>query len=84
MKLNFKNVSSEAYDQLKGEMSRIGVEIEGDNGTISAKGVEGSYNRNAEANTLEITIDKTPFILSKNFVGKKIKEVVTKAGGEVV
>ncbi len=84
MKLQFKNITPEVFEKLKKAIGKIGVDINSDKGAIAAKGIEGSFERNPTANTLEIVIDKTPFVLPKKLIGSKIKDVVKDVGGEVI
>jgi len=83
MNLQFKNVTTDVFDKLKEEMNKIGVDIEGEHGDITTKGIEGSFNRDTEKETLEIAIEKTPFILPKRLVIHTITKVITENGGEV-
>lgn len=82
-KLEYKNVTPEVFEGLKGEMDKIGVSISGDKGNISTKGIKGRFDRDVDNNTLEIIIDKTPFVLPESFITSKITEAITKNGGEV-
>ena len=83
MKLSYKNITEEVYALLKEEIAKIGVEIEGDKGDITTKGIRGRFDRNPEDNTLEIVLDRTPFVMPKTFVAGQISKTVTKVGGDL-
>jgi hypothetical protein len=65
-------------------MSKIGVDITGDQGNISAKGIKGSFHRDPVNGDLVIQIDKTPMLLPSSFIANKITSVITENGGEAV
>ncbi len=83
MNLQFKNVTNEVFEKLREEMNKIGVDIEGEQGDITTKGIRGSFSRDMDNDTLEIEIEKTPIILPKKLVVHTITKVITENGGEV-
>ncbi len=65
-------------------MGKMGVIMGDDSGDFSTKGVKGTYDINAEEETLEIVINKTPIFLPKKMIASQIRESVEKMGGEVI
>ncbi len=84
MQLRFKNITPEIYSKIKHVMGKMGVIMGDENGDFSTKGVKGTYNINAEEETLEISINKTPILLPKKMIAGQIKDAVEKMGGEVI
>lgn len=82
-KLAFKNVTPKVYEGLKKELKNFGVEIAGNQGDISAKGIKGSFNRDTASETLQITINKTPMLLPTSMLAGQITGLVERLGGEV-
>lgn len=84
MQLKFKNITPEIYSKLKHVMGKMGVEMEGESGDISTKGIKGNYALNADDETLEIAITKTPMLVPKKIIAGQIKDSIVKMGGEVI
>ncbi|MEM9991364.1 MAG: hypothetical protein AAF738_06335 [Bacteroidota bacterium] len=81
--LAYKNINSKGWEKLKRAMKDFGVEIEGDQGDISAKGIKGSFKRDADSETLEIIINKTPMLLPSGILAGQITGLVERLGGKV-
>lgn len=82
-KLAFKNITPKVYEGLQRELNGFGVQIEGERGNISARGIKGSFDRDAANETLQIVISKTPMLLPTSMLANQITGLVERLGGEV-
>lgn len=51
---HFSGVSPDAFNQLKGRLQQLGLNLQGESGNINEKGVKARYNYNAESSHLAI------------------------------
>ena len=51
---HFAGVSPEAFNQLKGRLQQLGLNLQGNNGNINEKGVKARYNYSPESGELAI------------------------------
>ena len=51
---HFSGVNPDAFDQLKGRLQQLGLNLQGNNGNISEKGVKARYNYSPESGELAI------------------------------
>lgn len=51
---HFSGVNPDAFDQLKGRLKQLGLNLQGNSGNISEKGVKARYNYSPESGQLDI------------------------------
>ena len=82
----YTGISPEVYSALKSKLSGFGINLEGNNGKVSEKGVSAEYNFNEASQTLAINNVNVSFPASMMFSTDKvlgmISEAVTNAGGK--
>ena len=68
----------EVLFQVEGDIKKEGGTLRGDvnSGTISLKGVEGSYK--VEGDLIKITITKKPFVVTENYVKTELMKYFDK------
>ncbi|NDK55550.1 hypothetical protein [Pontibacter fetidus] len=52
--VHFTSVSPEAFNQLRDKLKQLGLTLQGNEGTISEKGVNATYNYSPEQQSLQI------------------------------
>ena len=82
----YSGISPEVYNALKSKLSGFGINLAGNNGKVSEKGVSAEYNFDEANQTLAINNVDVSFPASMMFSSDKvlgmITEAVTKAGGK--
>ena len=82
----YTNVDDSVFNNLKSKLSGMGINLQGNSGRISEKGVNADYSFDPETRTLAISNVKVGFPASMMFSSDKvlgmITEAVTKAGGK--
>lgn len=82
----YTGISPEVYSALKSKLSGFGINLEGNNGKVSEKGVSAEYNFDEANQTLAINNVNVSFPASMMFSTDKvlgmITEAVTNAGGK--
>ncbi len=51
---HFTGVTPDAFNQLKGRLQQLGLNLQGENGNLSEKGVKARYNYSPESGELAI------------------------------
>lgn len=82
----YVGITSEIYSNLKSKLSALGIDLQGDSGKISQKGVSAEYAYNPDNQSLTINNIKVGFPASMMFssdkIVEKITEAVKQAGGQ--
>lgn len=82
----YTGISPEVYNALKSKLSGFGINLQGNNGKVSEKGVSAEYNFDEANQTLAINNVNVSFPASMMFSTDKvlgmITEAVTNAGGK--
>ena len=82
----YTGISPEVYSALKSKLSGFGINLQGNNGKVSEKGVSAEYNFDEANQTLAINNVNVSFPASMMFSTDKvlgmITEAVTNAGGK--
>jgi hypothetical protein len=82
----YSGISPEVYNTLKNKLSGFGIELKGNTGKISEKGVSAEYNFDESNQTLSISNVNVSFPASMMFSPEKIlgviSETIAKAGGK--
>ncbi|HSI90945.1 MAG TPA: hypothetical protein VK927_07490 [Adhaeribacter sp.] len=83
---NYSGITPEVYTELKSKLSGLGINLEGNTGKVSEKGVSAEYNFDEVNRTLAINNVNVSFPASMMFSPEKvlgmISETITKAGGQ--
>jgi len=81
----YSGISSQVYDQLRSKLSGFGINMAGNNGRISEKGVSAEYNYDEATQTLAVNNVKVGFPASMMYSSDKIIDQITqevqRAGG---
>ncbi|CAN5315676.1 hypothetical protein BH23BAC1_BH23BAC1_50530 [soil metagenome] len=84
----YKGITSEVYNKLRDQLSIVGIDMEGNSGIISEKGISANYNYEPETNTLAISKLKVGFPASMMYnadtIMEKITETVEGSGGQKI
>lgn len=84
---HYQGVTSSVYNDLKSKLANVGIELQGDSGKISQKGVSADYNYDNASQTLQIANVKVGFPASMMYNSDKIIQQINKAvedaGGRV-
>lgn len=82
---SFAGITPEVYNTLNSKLSSFGIELKGNKGKISEKGVSAEYDFDEANQTLSISGVNVSFPASMMFSPDKIlsviAETITKAGG---
>ncbi|MFC5270194.1 hypothetical protein [Adhaeribacter terreus] len=82
----YSGISPDVYNALKSKLAGFGINLEGNTGKVSEKGVSAEYNFDEANKTLVINNVNVSFPASMMFSPDKIlgmiSEAVTKAGGQ--
>ena len=76
----FNGVTETVWNCLKTRAQAVGVTITGDSGTASAQGVTVEYRRDAQANTLTVTITQLPAWGNCAMATARLREVAGTCG----
>jgi hypothetical protein len=83
----YHSISPEVYNQLKQQLSGLGITLEGNSGKVSKQGVSAEYNYDPNSGKLDISNVKVGFPASMMFSEDKIiaqiNEAVQRSGGQV-
>ena len=84
----YTNVDDSVFNNLKSKLSGMGINLQGNSGRISEKGVNADYSFDPETRTLAISNVKVGFPASMMFnsdkIIQKISEAVEGSGGRLV
>ena len=84
----YTNVDENVFSNLKSKLSDLGINLQGNSGRISEKGVNADYSFDPETKTLAISNLKVGFPASMMFnsekIIQKISETVESSGGRLV
>jgi hypothetical protein len=83
----YSNISPEVYNQLRSKLAGFGINMTGNNGRISEKGVSAEYNYDETTQTLAVNNVKVGFpasmMYSPDKILQQINNEVQSAGGNV-
>lgn len=83
----YSNISPQVYDQLRSKLAGFGINMTGNYGRISEKGVSAEYNYDEATQTLAVNNVKVGFpasmMYSSDKIIQQINNEVQSAGGNV-
>lgn len=84
---HYQGVTSSVYNDLKSKLANLGIDLQGNSGKISQKGVSAEYDYDDASQTLQISNVKVGFPASMMYNSDKIVQQINKAvedaGGRV-
>lgn len=83
----YRSVTPEVYNDLRSKLSSLGIDLQGQSGRISQKGVSAEYAYDDASQMLRIANVKVGFpasmMYSSDKIIEKISEAVVGSGGQV-
>ncbi len=84
----YQGITSEVYNKLRDQLSSVGIDMEGNSGKISEKGISAFYDYDPENKTLAISNVKVGFpasmMYNESTILEKITETVEGSGGQKI
>lgn len=81
----FSGVNPESFDQLKGKLQQLGLNLQGNSGNINEKGVKARYNYSPESGELAIDDLTVGFpasmMVNENSLVQRMTQMVEEYGG---
>lgn len=74
--LQFQNISRAQFQSLAGKLKELGVEVQGDSGTVSRSGITVSWVYSPADGTLRIHFAELPLYLPAQVLTRRIQEIV--------
>jgi hypothetical protein len=74
-------ITPDVWDRLKALAEGARIPVTGDAGTASSQGVTADWRRDAEANTLTVTVTAMPILTDCESVQAVLREVVRSCSG---
>jgi len=84
----YSGITPEIFDKLRNQLSKVGIDMEGNAGQIAEKGISANYAYSPESNSLSINDVKVGFpanmMYNSETILEKISETVESSGGQRV
>ncbi|MCJ8165000.1 hypothetical protein MKJ04_09095 [Pontibacter sp. E15-1] len=84
-RLQYGGLNPEAFDQLKGKLQGLGLNLQQNNGSFKEKGVSGKYDYNPESEVLILDDVQVGFpasmMLNLDSLEQRMTEAVVQFGG---
>jgi hypothetical protein len=74
-------ITPDVWGRLKALAEGARIPVAGDSGTATTQGVTADYRRDAEANTLTITVSAMPILTDCETIQAVLREVVRSCSG---
>jgi hypothetical protein len=82
----YKGITNDVYNKLRDQLSSVGIDMEGNSGKISEKGISADYDYDPDTNMLAISNVNVGFpasmMYNANTILEKITETVEGSGGQ--
>lgn len=82
---HFSGVSPDAFNQLKGRLQQLGLNLQGESGNISEKGVKARYNYSSDTGELHIDDLNVGFpasmMVNEDSLVQRMTQMVEEYGG---